>query len=355
MKILVGIQGTGNGHLSRCHALAEALVAEPRIEVDYLVSGRAPEKLFDMEIFGDFRWRAGLSFHVRDGRVSLLDTLSRNPWRQFWQDVRDLDVRDYDLVVTDFEPVTAWAARRQGVRCIGMGRQYAFFNHLQHVQINPMNRAMLKQFAPCDTVLGMHWEDSGLHVIPPLIHGAQHAQPSERPEILVYLPFEPLTQIVWLLKHFPEYEFKVYHPDAAQAMQFTGLGDGKCNIEFYTPSRSGFAAHFARASGVISNAGFETSSEALARGKKLLVKPLHGQFEQLANARCLADRGLASMMDELNPAAVGLWLEKGQPIRIDWPDVAPQLTQWLADGARESVASLNHRLWQATDIVRAVA
>lgn len=347
MRILVGIQGTGNGHLSRCHALAEVLNHDSRVHVDYLVSGRAPEKLFDMETFGNFSWRAGLSFQVRQGKVSIIDTLSRNPWLQFWEDVRNLDLSHYDLVVTDFEPVTAWAARRQGVRCIGMGRQYAFFKSLSDLQVNPLNRAMLKQFAPCDTVLGMHWQNSGEHVIPPLIHGAQHAQIASGQEILVYLPFEPIEQVTQLFKNFPEYQFKVYHPDAEPSV--------KGNVECFRPSRTTFPEHFARATGVISNAGFETSSEALARGKKLLVKPLHGQFEQLANARCLVENQLAQSMVELSPAAIEDWLDEGRSTRIDWPDVAPVITDWLAAGAEESVTSLNHRLWQVSEVIRAVA
>lgn len=347
MNILIGVQGTGNGHISRCHALAEALQVRSDIKADFLVSGRAREKLFDMDIFGNYEWRQGLSFAVRDGRVSVLDTISTNPWAQFWSDVRGLDLRAYDLVVTDFEPVTAWAARRQGVRCIGMGRQYAFFKPSRALAPNMLQRAMLKQFAPCDTLLGMHWEDIGAHVIPPLIHGTQTEQPSLRREILVYLPFEPLAQIAALLANFPEYEFSVYHPDAES------YRDG--NVHFYPPSRPGFAASFARAEGVITNAGFETSSEALARGKKLLVKPLHGQFEQLANARCLRERRLAWVMENLSARHVDEWLEMNRPVRMDWPDVAPELAQWLADGALEPVSALHQRLWKQSQRIAAVA
>lgn len=340
MKILVGVQGTGNGHISRCHALSEAFSAHPEVEVDYLVSGRAREKLFDMDAFGDFQWRQGLSFQVREGRISVLDTLSQNPWGQFWQDVRDLDLSSYDLVVTDFEPVTAWAARRQGVRCIGLGRQYAFFKQTSALPTNILQRAMMRQFAPCDTVVGMHWEDIGPHVLPPLIHHAPNAEPTLAREILVYLPFEPLDQVLALLQDFPEYQFSVYHPETSRA----DLG----HIQCYPPSRKGFAESFARAEGIIANAGFETSSEALAYGKKLLVKPLSGQFEQLANAHCLEHRQLASVMESLNANYVESWLENALAVRMDWPDVGPELATWLANGAKESVLSLHERLWQSS-------
>ena len=61
MKILYGIQGTGNGHISRSRILAKELES-CGLSVDYLLSGRAKEKFFDMEIFGEFQHRQGFSF-----------------------------------------------------------------------------------------------------------------------------------------------------------------------------------------------------------------------------------------------------------------------------------------------------
>ena len=50
MRVLYGIQGTGNGHLSRSHTLATYLSQQP-IHVDYLISGRRNSGLFDMDVF----------------------------------------------------------------------------------------------------------------------------------------------------------------------------------------------------------------------------------------------------------------------------------------------------------------
>lgn len=54
MRVLFGVQGTGNGHISRSRTLARALAAQG-IEVDYLFSGRARDGYFEMEAFGDYR------------------------------------------------------------------------------------------------------------------------------------------------------------------------------------------------------------------------------------------------------------------------------------------------------------
>ena len=54
MRILYGVQGTGNGHISRCRSVAEAL-ARKGVEVDYLLSGRPANGYFDMQAFGHYR------------------------------------------------------------------------------------------------------------------------------------------------------------------------------------------------------------------------------------------------------------------------------------------------------------
>lgn len=341
MRILLGVQGTGNGHLSRCSALSEALMQHD-VEVDYLISGRASEHFFDMESFPQWQWRQGLSFAVRNGRIDLGATLRQNQWKQFWRDVKALDLSSYDLVVTDYEPVVAWAARRQKVRCIGMGRQYAFYHHTQSLRLPWMYQQMIRWFAPVTDVVGMHWIADGQHVLPPIVHHRTTAQQAEKDHFLVYLPFESLISVHRLLVKFPHYRFSVFHPDAKRQTL--------AGIDYYPPSRTKFAEHFVRAEGVISNAGFETACEALAYGKKLLVRPLAGQFEQLANARCLAELGLATQLTELSEEGLQAWFAKGERHQCFWPNVAEELAAWLAAGATENISELGRRLWRQADV-----
>ena len=109
MRILYGVQGTGNGHISRCRSVAEAL-SRKGVQVDYLLSGRAADAYFDMQAFGSYRALPGLTFASRDGELDLWQTLKQNQPRRFWQDLSSLDLEGYDRVVSDFEPITAWAA-----------------------------------------------------------------------------------------------------------------------------------------------------------------------------------------------------------------------------------------------------
>ena len=65
MNILYGVQGTGQGHISRARAMAAALHRHG-VTVTWLFSGRSRQALFDMDCFGDFQHRRGLTFATRD-------------------------------------------------------------------------------------------------------------------------------------------------------------------------------------------------------------------------------------------------------------------------------------------------
>lgn len=336
MRVLYGIQGTGNGHLSRSHTLATYLNQQP-IHVDYLISGRRNYGLFDMDVFGAYQSREGLSFVTENGALKRRKTLTSNNWRQFYNDVKALDVTQYDLVITDYEPVSAWAAKRTGVRSIGLGRQYAFWEPELYKTLSLWQRQMIKQFAPCSTPVGMHWLECG-NAIPPVVREPDNGcKGGLAQRVIVYLPFEDPKVIINALYPLDDYEFSVFHP------KLTRCSYG--HIECFAPSRQQFSEQFSRASAVISNAGFETSCEALREGKSLIIKPLTGQFEQQKNAEILERKGLATVMKNVSCAFIERALQERQSAYMQWPNVAKHLANWIADGAKESVRDLSKRLW----------
>ena len=351
MRILYGVQGTGNGHITRALAMAEALRQYPEVECQFLISGRPQAGLFGVEALGDYMWREGLSFATRNGKVSVFDTLSHNPWLAFWRDVHQLNLDTYDLIITDFEPVTAWAAKRQKVRCIGLGRQYAFVEAHRNLPTTSLQRAMVRQFAPCDIPLGTHWQALNGFTLPPVIDTSSRTQSTQSQRYLVYLPFQSLADIERLLEEIalraPRCHFDVFHPQANAKVS--------ANAVYYAPSRTTFKHAFEKAEGVISNAGFGTSSEALYAGKKLLVKPLQGQFEQYANAYCLEAMQLASVTLKLDAGELVSWLNSEGSVQIQWPDVAATLAEWIAGGARGSIQALTAALWQQSHLLRHIA
>lgn len=327
MRIFYGVQGTGNGHITRARAMAPPL-AKAGAEVAWLFSGRRRrDDYFEMEAFGDFQIRDGLTFQTGHGNVRYLRTALRNNLVKFVRDIRALDLSGYDLVITDFEPVTAWAAKLQGIKTVGIGHQYAFGLDIPVAGADFMGTQVLKYFAPATVGLGVHWHHFNAAILPPIIETSLPAAPRKAGKVIVYLPFEAIEDVIKLLMPFSAHEFHVYSPGGAVPTS------GKTgHIVVKGLSRHDFQEDFADCGGVICNAGFELPSEALHYGKKLLVKPLHGQMEQLSNALGLKTLNLGAVMHDLDAATVAAWLAADHAHTLWFPDVAESVTEWLLRG-----------------------
>lgn len=337
MHILYGVQATGQGHISRARAMAAAFESL-NIKVTWLFSGRDKSQLFDMEPFENFMHRCGLTFITRSGSVKYLATLRRNKPMTFLRDVRTLDLTPYDLVVTDYEPVTAWAARFRGVKSIGIGHQYAFGQGTPVAGSNIVTRNIMRHFAPVDLPLGLHWHPYRHNVLPPILDLPQLPL-SNKGHILVYLPFEDQHEVTQLLNQMPWQRFVQY----ANGLDFSSKG----NVLHCPASTTNFKQHLASCAGVICNSGFELISECLQWQKPVLTKPLAGQTEQLSNAAALQQLGIAHTLETLSSYAISVWLaEPATAPKRHFPDVAAHLAQWLANGANEPLESLIQLLWR---------
>ncbi|HAD10497.1 MAG TPA: glycosyltransferase [Porticoccaceae bacterium] len=339
MRILYGVQGTGNGHITRARAMAPALAAEG-VDVDYLFSGREPEQFFDMEPFGDYQLRRGLTMVVEAGRAKSLKTLYQARPLTFLREVRSLDVSDYDLVLTDFEPVTAWAGKQSKVPVLGLGHQYAFLYPIPQHYGGLHHRLIMKYFAPADCSLGFHWYHFDAPILPPMAPIGPRAEAPEERLIVVYLPFEDVEQIDVLLSRYPDYRFEVFHPKSYQSQH--------SHIQWRLPSREGFHDDLRRCGGVFCNAGFGLASEVLQLGCKLLVKPVHGQSEQLSNVIALRQVGLAHALTSLDDKAFGRWLREAEAKKVRYPDVASAVAKWIATGRFGNIDHLAASLWRKT-------
>lgn len=340
MKVFYGVQATGNGHITRARAMAP-LLKEAGIEVTYLFSGRAPEDFFDMECFGDdFLVEKGLSFVTKDGTLRIVDTVRQASIREFFKAVKRLDLSSYDLVLTDFEPITAWAAKRQKKTCIGYGHQYAFSRSVPKYSKDPIGSFIMSRFAPVDISLGAHWHHFGGDILPPIIHTDITEESTIKDKVLVYLPFEKSEKIMALLAPIEGYQFHLHCKD---------IEPGEYgNVTVHPFSLHGFKQNLRESESVLCNAGFELVSESLQMGKRIMVKPLKKQIEQLSNALALEELRYARVAYELSSSDILDWLNTGSIVKCSYPNVAEAVTDWIKEGANESVASLCSKLWNAS-------
>ena len=160
MRIFYGVQGTGNGHITRARVMAKEL-HDVGIDVTFQFTGRPADKYFDMEIFKDYQLRKGLTFNTDKGQVNYLKTARDLKAITFFKDINSLDLSSYDLVITDFEPVTAWAGKRQKKSVLGIGHQYAFNHKIPRAGSDPIANQVMKYFAPADVGIGLHWHHFG--------------------------------------------------------------------------------------------------------------------------------------------------------------------------------------------------
>jgi uncharacterized protein (TIGR00661 family) len=340
LRILYGVQGTGNGHISRSREIIRCLKVDGH-RVRVIVSGREPALLWEMEAFEPFVALKGLTFSTRRGRLQYLKTARGLSLLRFYADIRSFDARGVDVVITDFEPVSARIARRHRLPSIGIGHQYAFRYRIPIAGFDPAAMFVIRRFAPADHCLGLHWHHYGQPILPPIVPGRMGSGcAASAGKVLVYLPFEDIKDIRRLLNPFDTYRFFVYH-------QLPAASDER-HLHLRTYSRQGFLKDLAESSAVVTNAGFELASEALHLGKKVLVKPLARQMEQLSNAKSLVQLGLGAAMKRLDPDEVGRFLAGPQAARVRYPDVARMIADWIGAGDWKDIEGISRRAWQRT-------
>jgi len=343
MKIFYGVQGTGNGHITRARVMAKAL-SKAGIEVDFLFSGRPKDKYFDMEVFNGYQHREGLTFNTENGHVSYFKTVLQAKPIVFTRDVKNLELDGYDLVISDFEPVTAWAGKMQEKTVLGIGHQYAFQYDIPRSGTDPLAEMVMKNFAPVSQGIGLHWHHFNQPVLPPIIEISEADEVMDESCVLVYLPFENPKNIIRCLSAFPDYQFHVYSP-----IEFTS----EYQHIFYHPlSRDKFQRDLQKCTGIISNAGFELASESLQLGKKILAKPLHAQMEQISNAAALEQLNYGKTMNELDEAVIDEWLHDNNRVRITYPDVAGVIADWIKQGMPELKQDFVNEVWSGVEVIR---
>ncbi|NVJ65505.1 MAG: glycosyltransferase [Gammaproteobacteria bacterium] len=340
MKILYGIQTTGSGHLSRALSVAHELIQAGH-QVDGLLSGPQAGSHWDLSIFDSCQQLPGLSFEMVDGKVSNLRTLKKLQLKRFIKDVKQLDLSGYDLVLNDFEPISAWAAKRQKITSISLSNQASFKYSVPQTEPSIADKFVMKYFAPCKHYIGLGWHHFNSPILPPIVDiKALELKTIDDDHVLAYLPYDEPQKTIAIFNQVPEVPFKLYGPFEQQ--------DVFGNVTLCPLSRAGFLKGLASCKGLITNAGFASVSEAFYLGKKVLVNPIKGQFEQESNAKMIEALGLGKATEKLDSTAITDWYSSQAIAPMRYPNVAKTFAQWLerADwSSAQSLEALTQTLW----------
>lgn len=338
MKVLYAIQGTGNGHLARAIEIVPQLAAFG--SVDVLLSGTQGDLKLPFDVKYQFR---GLSFYLNKGGVSFLKTIVKFNLYAFVKDVWSLSVHEYDLVISDFEPVSAWACLLKGKECVGLSHQNAV---LHHSAPRPLKRQfwgeqILKYYAPTSVKYGFHFRSLDHNNFTPVIREAVRAsRVCNLGHYTVYLPAFSDKEILNMLSRFPKIKWQVFSKKCKTAYCFD-------HIKVNPVSITGFSSSFSSCEGILTTGGFETPAEALYMGKKLFIVPMKNQYEQACNAAFLQEMGICVVDDFLkSKSELQDWLENGKVVKVRYSNnTLNVIEKVLTDRNEKYYASSRYKLF----------
>ncbi len=314
MKILYAVQGTGNGHITRAMEIIPYL--EKKGELDILVSGIQSDIELPFKVKYKFN---GMSFIFgKKGGVDFWKTFVKLNSLKLLNEIKQLDVKNYDLIISDFEPVSCWAAIKAKRICIGLSNQVATLHPLapQPKSNDIIGRLVLQNYAPTTYNYGFHFKSLDANVFTPIIRKqVRELIPTNEGHYTVYLPSYNDEQIVKRLKKIEGVQWEVFSKHNKEEKVFK-------NITIHPINSEKFLKSIASAKGVFCNAGFGTASEALFLKKKLLVVPMKKQLEQFFNAEMLLSMGVP-VIRKFNSDSIPLiraWILNDTTVKVDYPD-----------------------------------
>ncbi len=291
MKIFYAVQATGNGHISRASEILPHL--KQYGDVDIFLSGSNSALAIGEDV--KFRSKGMSLFYSGNGSLSYSKIAASLAPLRLCREVRDLPVEKYDLVINDFESITALACAYKKVQSINFGHQASFMSDKtpRPEKKNFVGEFILKYYARASRYAGLHFEQYDHFILPPVIkQEVRDVEPTDMGHITVYLLSYSDKTVAKYLSPLRSHRFEVFSAEVKTKVQ-TG------NITFLPVDKMLFAKSMTTCKGIITGAGFETPAEAMFLNKKIMALPVKGQYEQYCNAAALERLGVV-VLKELN-------------------------------------------------------
>lgn len=318
MKILYAFQGTGNGHASRALEIIPHL--QRRGDVDILVSGSQ----YEIELPFNIKYKLhGLGFIFgKKGGIDLINTLKDLNLKKVYKEIKTLPVKEYDLIINDFEPISAWACLFRNVPIISLSNQNALLN-----EKNPafkrfrLERLIIKYYAPAKNKFGFHFKTHSSSTFLPIIRKEiRYRNITNKGHYTVYLPSYSDEKIIKVLSSIKDIKWQVFSKKTKEHQFFH-------NITILPINDDAFIRSMASAKGIICGAGFATPTEALYLRKKLLVIPMKNQYEQQCNAVTLKEMGVTVVkkLSKKQLPKIEKWINSNKIVEVHYPDVTEDM------------------------------
>ena len=329
MKILYAIQGTGNGHVSRAREIIPIL--KKYGDLDILISGTQADVNLNEEIKYQLKG-FGFDFGTKGG-IDYKSSLKKADFRQLIKDIRNLPVKDYQLIINDFEPVTAWACMLRNKKSVALSHQSAFLSNKTPVISGlHLGEIILKNYAPATYKIGFHFQRYDDFIRTPVIRSEIRAlEPKVLDFYTVYLPAYSDELIIKKLAKHPDVKFQVFSKHTKENYSVD-------NIEVFKVNNEKFNHSLAHSIGLITGGGFEGPAEAMFLGKKVLCVPMFHQYEQQCNALAAEKMGATVIWkeDEFDEK-LSIWIDEAMLIKVNFPDETERIIENLVKNYAEKI------------------
>lgn len=325
MKIFYAVQATGNGHIARATALLPYLQRYGKVDV--FLSGANSQLQTDLPC--RYRSRGISLFYNMNGGLQYGKIASQLQPGRVWKEIRELPVENYDLILNDFESITALACAYKKIPSVQLGHQASFQSALvpRPARKELLGEFLLKHYAKASEYVGLHFERYDDFIFEPVIKkDILQARPKDKGHVTVYLSAFSDAFLLEQFSKLKDIRFEVFSKE-------TTVEKWMGNIRFLPVQQKLFSESMINASGVITGAGFETPAEILHLGKRLLCIPIKGQYEQLCNAAALENFGvtIVETIDQNFSAVIENWMAAAPPVQMEYSNKIPELLQYVMD------------------------
>lgn len=292
MKIFYAVQATGNGHISRAQQIYPYL--KQFGEIDFFISGNNANLNFPLPV----KYRSkGCSLHYsKCGGLNYWSILKNIKPLALYKDAISLPLEKYDVIINDFDFVTSLACKLKKLPSVQLGHQASFQSEAtpRPDKRSLMGETVLKHYAHATNHIGFHFQSYDTFILPPVVKEEFiHAEVDDLQHVTVYLPsfqrhclLEAFSKLRHIRFHWFLEKEKTIHTEE--------------NITYYPIDNTLFNKSLLSSHGLITGGGFETPSEALYLGKKLISIPIKNHYEQQCNAAALKKMGV-TVLEDIGP------------------------------------------------------
>ena len=322
--IAYGICGEGRGHACRALSVVDQLRSEHEFE---LFAARDAYQFLKSYYEPDANVKVhsvpGLHFRYVGRRISYLGSmLGTVPYlynlrRNVEQVVSKLRSSSCQLVISDFEPITARAARVLGVPLVTLDHQ-SFVTHMKLDGLSPLKKAktfLMRPFIP------LHYGEKPDVAIVSSFFAKQLQTPAEvcntgvlvRSQLLNQVPEHGAYLLVYMRRHKMDALTHLLSTLGCRVIVYTEQpSENLRNIEFRQIGNPSFCDDLIHCDALICNAGNQLVGEALYLQKPVLAIPEPGNHEQMLNGHFLSRTNVGDSLEQhqLNELSIREFLEK---------------------------------------------